>query len=232
MNTKTTFDAVLFDLDGTILDTADDLGAALNYMLDKYGLPLVPPEIFRPIASDGALGLLTLGFGETLASYDYETLRQEFLTYYENNISKYTTIYDGLTNTLQALENANIPWGIITNKPIGLTNILTPHYKALNHSAITIGGDSLPKRKPDPMPMFHCCSELNVRPERCLYVGDAPRDIEAGNKANMTTVIAGWGYIQDLKDCDNWSADYLAMSTADLHQFIFNADCTNSKQNS
>ena len=230
MSHNKTYDAVLFDLDGTILDTADDLGAALNYMLGKYELPLISPEIYRPIASDGALGLLTLGFGDALASYDYEVLRQEFLAYYEDNIAKYTTIYDGLTDTLQALQNANIPWGIITNKPIGLTNILTPHYKALDHSAITIGGDSLAKRKPDPMPMFYCCNELNVRPEQCLYVGDAPHDIEAGNRANMTTVIAGWGYIQDLKDCDSWSADYLAKSTTDLHQFIFNADRTNSKQ--
>jgi len=223
-------EAVLFDLDGTILDTADDLGAALNHIMIKYNLPIVAAEEYRPIASDGALGLLRLGFGEKLGDYDYEELRAEFLAYYEHNIADHTAVYEGLNKTLQTLEDANIPWGIITNKPIGLTNTLLPFFSSLNNSAITLGGDSLEKRKPDPLPMFVACQELNVKPEHCIYVGDAPRDIEAGNAANMTTIVAGWGYIKDLKDCDSWQANLLAETTQELHQIIFGTDRTNNKQ--
>ncbi|QOL24784.1 HAD-IA family hydrolase [Thalassotalea sp. LPB0316] len=225
-------EAVLFDLDGTILDTADDLGAALNFVLTQYQLPLVAPNDYRPVASDGALGLLRLGFGDLLDNYDYEQLRAEFLEYYQQNIATHTKIYAGLEDTLQSLSQAAIPWGIITNKPIGLTNELLPHFPLLADSAINLGGDSLAKKKPDPLPMHVACQALNVKPENCLYIGDAPRDIEAGNAANMTTVIAGWGYILDHAKCNQWHADIFAKTTEDLHQIIFTADRTNYNQTS
>lgn len=223
-------DAVLFDLDGTILDTADDLGAALNYVLAQYDFPLIDANEYRPIASDGALGLLNLGFKEALANYDYDQLRAEFLAYYEQNIAQHTKIYDGLLDVINALTANNIAWGIITNKPIGLTNELLPHFPELKSSAITLGGDSLAKRKPDPLPMIHSCEKLSLDPTRCIYVGDAPRDIEAGNRANMTTVVAGWGYIKNLDDALNWGADHIAEKPHNLYQFIFESDRTNNKQ--
>lgn len=202
-----TFKGVLFDLDGTLLDTADDLGAALNHVLTSKGLETVSRERFRPVASDGALGLLTLGFGDRLNEFDFAQLRAQFLSFYENNIAVHTRLYDGVANLLSFLDNNEIPWGIVTNKPIGLTNVLLPHFKQLETSRVNIGGDSLPTRKPDPAPLLHACSFLNIESTQCIYVGDAPRDIEAGNAAKMYSVIALWGYILDKSICNSWSAD-------------------------
>ncbi len=203
----TLFKGVLFDLDGTLLDTADDLGAALNHVLQSKGLAQVSRERFRPIASDGALGLLNLGFGEQIANYDFDLLREQFLSYYEQNIAVHTKLYQGVSTLLAFLDTNKIPWGIVTNKPIGLTNILLPHFVEFESSRVNIGGDSLPTRKPHPAPLLHACEHLSIAPTECIYVGDAPRDIEAGNAANMHSVIALWGYILDKNVCKNWSAD-------------------------
>jgi N-acetyl-D-muramate 6-phosphate phosphatase len=206
---NSSFKGVLFDLDGTLLDTADDLGAALNHVLKSKGLNPVSRERFRPVASDGALGLLTLGFGEKLDEYDFSQLRAQFLEFYENNIAVHTQVYSGVTELLNFLDNNDIPWGIVTNKPISLTNILLPHFKALDTSRVNIGGDSLPTRKPDPAPLNHACSFLGINNNECIYVGDAPRDIEAGNAANMYSIVALWGYILDKTVCQEWSANNL-----------------------
>lgn len=206
---NSSFKGVLFDLDGTLLDTADDLGAALNHVLKSKGLIPVSRERFRPVASDGALGLLTLGFGEKLDEYDFSQLRAQFLEYYENNIAVHTQLYSGVTELLNFLDNNEIPWGIVTNKPIRLTDILLPHFKALDTSRVNIGGDSLPTRKPDPAPLHHACSFLGINNSECIYVGDAPRDIEAGNAANMYSIVALWGYILDKTVCQEWAANTL-----------------------
>ena len=217
---KTPIKAVLFDLDGTLLDTANDLGASLNFVLNKYGLSTIDKEQFRPIASDGAKGLLELGFSEQLSDFDFSTLRQEFLNYYQENIATHTCLYDGIEDLLTALNTSDVPWGVVTNKPIGLTNILLPHFPIFKHSLVTIGGDSLPQRKPHPAPLFHACEVLKVSPESCLYVGDAPRDIEAGNAAKMPTAIAEWGYISDLEACKGWNADMSAKQPINIAKFI------------
>lgn len=200
------YKGVLFDLDGTLLDTANDLGAALNYVLKKYDKPEVEESIFRPIASDGAKGLLELGFGDSIVDYDFAVLRKEFLTYYEDNIATYTTLYDGIEELIQSLNSIGIPWGIVTNKPIGLTNILLPNYPILMTNQALLGGDSLKVRKPHPLPLTTACQSLSILPTECIYVGDAPRDIEAGNSANMFSIIAEWGYISDLLSSKNWNA--------------------------
>lgn len=208
--------AVLFDLDGTLLDTANDLGAALNHVLSCYQLPNIATEVFRPIASDGALGLLTLGFGDKLANYDFETLRAEFLTYYENNIAQHTCLYPGVAELIAFLDKHNIAWGIVTNKPEGLTKKLLPFFPELANCKVMVGGDSLAKRKPHPLPLIHSLNLINIDAKACLYVGDAPRDIEAGNAANMATVIAGWGYISNLADCVNWQANHFIKQPQEL----------------
>lgn len=201
------YKGILFDLDGTLLDTADDLGAALNHVLHSKGLPHVNREHYRPIASDGATGLLNLGFGEKMAQYDADELRAQFLQYYENNIAVHTQLYAGVAQLLTYLDEHEIPWGIVTNKPIGLTKTLLPHFPELKNSKINIGGDSLSTRKPHPEPLLHSCKHLNIQPSDCIYLGDAPRDIEAGNAAGMYSVIALWGYIIDSQACNTWQAD-------------------------
>jgi N-acetyl-D-muramate 6-phosphate phosphatase len=208
--------AVLFDLDGTLLDTANDLGEALNFVLRNYNLPQIPREIYRPVASDGALGLLTLGFNEKLQSYDYEELRTEFLTFYHENIAQHTCLYSGVKELLTHLNSQNIPWGIVTNKPEGLTKQLLPSFPELDQCAVMVGGDTLPKRKPDPEPLFYACDAINVDPKHCLYVGDAHRDIEAGNSAGMKTLVAQWGYIKSTDNVELWQADYLINAPQDL----------------
>lgn len=214
------FKGVLFDLDGTLLDTADDLGAALNFVLKENGFEAVAPTVFRPIASDGAAGLLSLGFSVSLKNYDLESLRNTFLTYYETNIATHTRLYEGVASLIEFLDKHCIPWGIVTNKPIRLTNTLLPHFPEFELNKVTIGGDSLTTRKPHPAPLLHACQALNIAPEECLYVGDAPRDIEAGNAAGMHSIVALWGYIKDTKVCDAWQADAMCKSPVDIKTYF------------
>jgi phosphoglycolate phosphatase len=212
--------AVLFDLDGTLLDTADDLGAALNHVLSQHSMPMVAAQDYRPIASDGALGLLNLGFGETIKQHNYESLRQQFLDYYENNIATHTCLYPGVAELLQQLESSKIPWGIITNKPEGLTKTLLPHYPEFANCAVMVGGDTLAKRKPDPEPILYACQQINVDNKQCFYIGDALRDIQAGNNALMQTFVANWGYILAGENCISWQADHIINRPTDLLAFI------------
>ncbi len=221
LNTRTTrYSGVLFDLDGTLLDTADDLGQALNFVLAKYDFPQVAREVFRPVASDGAKGLLELGFQEQLAEFDYEQLREEFLTYYQANIAKHTVLYPGISELLLELEQKNIAWGIVTNKPEGLTRELLPHFAPLAKCNVVIGGDTLATRKPDPAPLLFACEQLQVNPQHCLYVGDALRDIEAGNRAQMTTMVAAWGYIKSGDNIHQWQADHIAENVKNCAMYI------------
>ena len=214
------YNAVLFDLDGTLLDTANDLGEALNFVLAKHDMPLVARERYRPVASDGAKGLLTLGFGEKLSHYDYEDLRQEFLEHYIANLNVHTCLYPGIEILINQLNKQNIPWGIVTNKPEDITFKLLPHFEELSQSGITVGGDTLSERKPHPAPMFYACEKMNIEPTNCLYIGDAPRDIEAGNAAGMFSIVALWGYISNTEDCHSWNADAIAKTPEDILAFI------------
>jgi len=217
---KSQLEAVLFDLDGTLLDTANDLGEALNYVLKKHGLATVARELYRPVASDGAKGLLELGFGDTLGNFDYEQLRVEFLEYYQNNIAVHTCFYPGIKTLITTLNSNNIPWGVVTNKPEYLTLILLPYFNEFKQCQSIIGGDTLSKRKPDPEPLLFACKQMSVDAKHCIYVGDAQRDIEAGNRAQMTTIIAQWGYILDKQSTNHWQADFSSDSANDLIKFI------------
>jgi phosphoglycolate phosphatase len=218
INTK--ISGVLFDLDGTLLDTANDLGEALNFVLRKYGLAEVAREDYRPIASDGALGLLTLGFADSLKKYDYEQLRAEFLAYYEDNIAVHTCLYPEVSELLLTLNERKIPWGVVTNKPEGLTRLLLPYFDEFEHCLSLIGGDTLVNRKPHPEPILKACEDISVPSEHCLYVGDALRDIQAGNSAKSTTVIAKWGYILANEDCATWQADHHAETPLEILRLI------------
>lgn len=215
--------AVLFDLDGTLLDTANDLGGALNHLLQKHQRPTIAPALFRPVASDGAKGLLELGFGEDLAQYDFTVLRNEFLDYYENNLAVHSCFYPGIETLLTTLNARSIPWGVVTNKPIALTNKLLPFFDAFEHCQVVVGGDSLAQRKPHPAPLLFACDALDVVPKHCIYVGDAERDIDAGNAANMATIVAQWGYIKDPLQARQWQADHWAKSPTHIAELLFMA---------
>ena len=212
--------ALLFDLDGTLLDTARDLGNALNYVLAKYDFPLCSYEQYRPIASDGSLGLLNLGFGDQLGKFDFDVLRQQFLDYYNDNICIDTVPFEGVIPLIAELDRKDLPWGIVTNKPGWLTDVLLPNFDAFANCKIAISGDTLAQRKPHPEPLLHAAKALGIDPLDTWYVGDAERDIEAANAANMISVVADYGYISDNQTSKRWQADLHIDSPTDLLKFL------------
>ncbi|MCC2615601.1 HAD-IA family hydrolase [Aestuariibacter halophilus] len=201
-------EGVLFDLDGTLLDTADDLGAALNHVLAQHQRPLTEARQYRPVASDGALGLLKMGFGNALPQ-DTAPLRQALLDHYAANIARHTRLFDGMSQVLAHLDAQQIPWGIITNKPAFLTDALVPQFDELSTARVVLSGDSLAQRKPDPMPLLHAAEVMNIAPAATLYVGDAPRDIEATHRAGMISVAAAYGFLHDPTDAHQWGAHHV-----------------------
>ena len=198
---------VLFDLDGTLLDTARDLGNALNWVLQQHEMPVCEFDVYRNIASDGSQGLLEIGFGEKLAEFDVEALRALFLDRYEQEICIDTVSFDGIKELLARLDEDNIPWGIVTNKPQWLTELLLPNFDEFANCQVVISGDTLAKRKPDPLPLIHAAKIMQISPSECWYIGDAKRDIDAAIAANMTSVVANYGYIGPEHRSDTWNAD-------------------------
>jgi phosphoglycolate phosphatase len=199
--------SLLFDLDGTLLDTAPDLAYALNLLLKKHGRTPLPFPMIRPVASDGAKGLLSLGFGINEKDPQYDVLRDEFIATYANNIANQTRLFEGMEAVLQLLEQQNITWGIVTNKPAKLTHALLEKINLYHRAACIVSGDTLLTRKPDPEPLLHACKLLNHEPARCIYIGDAKRDIEAGQRAGMLTILARYGYINSDENTDGWNAN-------------------------
>jgi len=215
------FAAVLFDLDGTLLDTAPDLGAAVNHVLQREGMAPLPDTVIRRIASDGALGLLKAGFGEELlARMDTPALRQALLDYYADHLYEGTRPYQGMAEFIAWLNAQGIRWGIVTNKPAFLTEPLMAQVSELPHCGVIVSADTLPVRKPHPDPMFYACAQLGVEPAECLYVGDHIRDIEAGRAAGMHTAIAGWGYMDPAETTAEWGADWSFDDVTALHQWL------------
>ncbi|GAA5217973.1 HAD family hydrolase [Corallincola platygyrae] len=202
-----TIKGVLFDLDGTLLDTAPDLGDALNFLLARENLPTLSDDEIRPVASHGAKGLLDLGFGKGLAEDYFEMLRQDFLDRYSTNLCHRTGPFSGIDTLIEELESSGIPWGIVTNKPAWLTDPLMSNFAQFANAGCVISGDTLPVRKPDPTPLLHAAELINVAAEHCLYIGDAQRDIEAGNRAGMTTMVATYGYLAESDQPERWQAD-------------------------
>jgi 2-phosphoglycolate phosphatase len=220
------FSSVLFDLDGTLLKTADDLGAALNFVLRQYNKPTVSAALYTPEASNGSKGLLQLGFGQSFEQYDFEQLKSQFLSHYADNIACHTNYFDEVVKTLTYLNDNNVPWGIVTNKPEFLTTPLLTHFPLLENCHTVVSGDTVGVAKPNPKPMFHAFDEMKQRagsdisPEHCLYVGDAQRDIEAGKNGGMKTVAALYGYIEPSDDVASWGADFEIETFGDLLRFF------------
>jgi phosphoglycolate phosphatase len=195
---------VLFDLDGTLADTAPDLAASLNHVLKNHDYDPLPFETIRPVVSHGGMALVTLGFGEEHPEFD--RLYKELLEHYQNNIANKTTLFPGMDKLLLELEEKNINWGVVTNKPAWLTQPLLDALNLTTRAVTIVSGDTLEQRKPHPAPLLHACNQAGSEAEECLYVGDAERDIEAGNRAGMTSIIALFGYIAESDTPDTWGA--------------------------
>jgi phosphoglycolate phosphatase len=208
--------AVLFDLDGTLADTARDLGAALNRLLAEENLPPQPYAAVRPIASHGARGLVSLGFGIDKSHPRFEEYRLRFLEQYDHDFSSNTTLFDGINELILALAARGLQWGIITNKPMRFTDRLVPALPFAVPPAVVVSGDTVGVAKPDPAPMLHACRLIDTDPRHCLYVGDAERDIQAGRAVGMKTVLVNWGYIADSDDTASWQADISIDQPAEL----------------
>ncbi len=197
---------VLFDLDGTLVDTAPDMGYALNQVLRELGHPPRPLEELRPFTSHGSLGLIrhALGFG---AKHDrFAEIRQRFLDIYKENLLNDTRLFPGTEALLRGLENAGLRWGVVTNKPAWLTDPLLNLLELSNRAACVVSGDTAARPKPDPDPLHHACELLACSTAECIYVGDAERDIIAGNRAGMITLIALFGYLHDDDHPETWGA--------------------------
>lgn len=211
--------AVLFDLDGTLVDTAPDMVVVLQELQRDHGTPPVDYATGRSYVSNGSLGLVRLGFGE-LPSAREKALQQEYLDRYAERLCVDSRVFPGLESLLAAVESAGHKWGVVTNKPASLTAPLMRALGLDRRSAATVSGDTLAVRKPDPAPLLHACELGNMDPAGCVYVGDALRDIEAGRRAGMRTVAAGWGYITADDHPSRWQADDIAMTTEALCQII------------
>ena len=199
--------AVLFDLDGTLADTALDLGGALNTVLRRHNLPEKSIEEIRPYASHGVAGLLKIGVGMTAEHPDFAAWRQECLEAYSLCYADKTTLFDGVNEMIAELDKRGIKWGIITNKPMRFTDKLVPKLGFITPPAVVVSGDTCGEPKPSVKPMLYACRQIHADPQHTLYVGDAERDIQAGRNAGMTTVLAEWGYISDEDDTASWQAD-------------------------
>ncbi len=209
-----TIRTVLFDLDGTLLDTAPDLADALNKVLEQNGRQSLPYENIRPVVSHGGIALIELGFGLGPGDPAFDGLRKQLLDIYRENISRRTRPFPGITQLLDQLEDRGINWGVVTNKPGWLTDPLLRDLGLYERAACVVSGDTLSERKPHPAPMLHACEQAGSLPAQCVYIGDARRDIEAGNNAGMHTLVALFGYIAADDDTDSWQAD-AAISTPD-----------------
>jgi N-acetyl-D-muramate 6-phosphate phosphatase len=213
---------ILFDLDGTLVDTAPDLGHALNLQLIRHGKAPLADAAIRPFASHGSRGLVGLGFGIMPADDNFIAMRDEYLNIYESVFTHSPILLPGMAELLQAIENKGLKWGIVTNKPRRFTEglIESMGLNLENRAACIVCGDDAPQPKPSPATLLMACEQVGVKPENCVYVGDAERDIIAGKAAGMKTVVALFGYIDVTDKPTEWGADALIHKPNELLDFL------------
>ena len=200
-------DAVLFDLDGTLADTAPDLAAALNRVRRARGLEPVPEAHLRPASSHGARGLIGRGMGIAPEHPEYPALREAFLAQYEAALCVGTTLFADVAALLDAIEGRSLKWGIVTNKATRYTTPLLDRLGLGARAGAVVCGDTTPFAKPHPAPLLAAAGQLGIAPGRCVYVGDAERDVTAGVAAGMHTIVARYGYIEEHETPESWPAD-------------------------
>jgi len=212
--------AVLFDLDGTLIDSAPDLGAAADQMRTARGLASLPAERYRPMAGAGARGMLGVAFGITPDAPDYDTLREEFFSNYEARMTQTTYAFDGIAELLADIEARGLLWGVVTNKSSRFTDPLTRAMPLFANARAVVSGDTTPHSKPHPAPLFEAATRLGLPPEACIYVGDDERDIVAGRAAGMKTVAALYGYLGAVDATEHWGADAAIKYPHELLQWL------------
>ena len=207
---------VLFDLDGTFLDTAPDMIAALNRLRQERDLAPLPDADLRGAVSHGSMAMIQAGFQLHPDDPDFAPLQHRFLNLYERNLATLTRPFQGMDTVIDTLDQQHIRWGIVTNKPGYLTEPLLATLNLSQRCACIISGDTLPQRKPDPEPLLHACRLAGGSPKYSIYVGDAERDIEAGRRAGMKTLAAMYGYISAQDPPERWQADHLIQHPLDI----------------
>lgn len=212
--------AVFFDLDGTLLDTAPDLANALNQLLKKYGRSPLPLEIIRPTVAEGTQSILCNGFNITIDDPMYANLRTEYLTTYANCFTQQTDFFPEIENVLFYLDHHHIPWGIVTNKPQWLAEPLLKHFKLHHRYRCLVAGDLLPQRKPHPAPLQHACHLTQVSPQDAVYIGDTTTDVCAAKAAGMIAIVAKYGYLSKNSQPDLWNADMLIDSPKEIISWL------------
>lgn len=208
--------AVLFDLDGTLADTAGDLAGALNTLRLQRGLDSLPVERLRPHASAGARGLIGAGLDIHPGSNEYEPLRLAFLEAYAAGLANTTRLFDGMPELLAALEGRGLRWGVITNKVHRFTIPVMEGLGLTQRAAVIISGDTTAHPKPHPLPLLTACEQLGIPPQAAMYVGDDLRDIQAAQAAGMPSVAAAWGYLGEAVGIEQWGADVISAKPLDL----------------
>lgn len=214
--------AILFDLDGTLVDTAPDMVAVLTELQKDNGCEPLAYEVARSHVSNGAMGLIRLAFA-TASDAERARLHRDYLERYERSVCVASTLFPGLSQLLDRLDAGATPWGVVTNKPKRMTEPLLEKLGLDGRLACTVSGDTLPQRKPHPAPMLLACRMIGVPPERAIYVGDALRDIEAGRAAGMGTIAAAYGYVTGEDDPASWGPDHVAASTEELTRLVLQA---------
>ncbi|HLO64311.1 MAG TPA: HAD-IA family hydrolase [Azonexus sp.] len=213
-------EAVLFDLDGTLADTAPDLGESVNVLLEEEGYAAKPLDILRPYTSQGVRGLLKAGFDIDSTHPSYVHRSQRFLELYLDRLCKATRLFDGIPELLDSLEAHHLGWGIVTNKRMRFTDPLVTQLGLAPRTTCIVSGDTTPEAKPSPLPILHACQLLDCQPERTLYVGDDRRDIVAGKAAGCLTVAVSYGYLGDSGPLHTWGADLIIDHPDELARYI------------
>ena len=212
--------AVLFDLDGTLIDSAPDLAGAVEDMRAKRGLPALDLSVYRPMAGAGARGMLGVGFGLAPDDPGFATLREEFFQSYERRLTLKTRVFDGVSDVIQRLEQQQLPWGVVTNKASRFTEPLTLAIALFDSASVIISGDSTAYSKPHPEPLLEAARRIGIAPGHCVYVGDDERDIVAGQAAGMNTVAVAYGYLGVQADLHRWGADAVVNYPGQLLQLL------------
>ena len=215
--------AVLFDLDGTLIDSAPDLAAAVDKMRVDRGLSSFPLEHYRHMAGAGARGMLGIAFNMTPEHPEFEAMKEEFFINYENCMTERTRIFDGVVDMIAALRANGLAWGVVTNKSSRFTDPLTSAMSLFSTAGAIVSGNTTPHAKPHPEPLLEAARRLSIDPERCVYVGDDERDIVAGLAAGMGTVAATYGYLGQQTDISRWKAHLHIDSPMDLWKVLNNA---------
>ncbi len=211
---------VLFDLDGTLIDTAPDMAAALDKLCREEDQTLLPFKKVRPVVSDGSVALVKLAFGSGLEEKRLNYLKQRYLEIYKQNLAVHSRLFDDIENILDYFDQKGIKWGIVTNKPGWLTLPLLEALQLDHRPACIVSGDTTENRKPHPEPMHHACELARSTVNECMYIGDARRDIDAGRNAEMKTLVAMYGYIKESENPESWGADGLINAPSEILKHI------------